>query len=254
MIIFKLFDYDENFNVVNGKLPLVIESHFGDQMDRAREILKGRDLAELHYGLDSLDWMLQKGSELQNEHSFKITNEKEYCVISRVKALKLFADDVDITDQTQFPNATWADYFALLTLAYVREVLHPGNSKGADLEKFIFTGSYPFDIDFPIECMEAICIAECYKKIDSIEPQNNELMRKRGQKGGQMKAEIFGEIQRKCVQFYIEKFKTRSNRDASRRIIKELTDKDLKIFTTDDPAHTIERWIAKYKNGEIKLS
>ncbi len=254
MFNYHLYLYDENFDFLNGKIPGIIETAFGDQMDRAREILKNRNLAEIHYGLDSLDWMLKKGSELLIKHSSRVANEKGHCVVSRVKALILLSEEIDISNQTQFPNATWADYFAILTLAYVGEVLHSGNTGVQNLDDFVFKGQYPYMLDWPIECMEAICTAECYKKIENLTPNKNEVMAKRGKRGGAIRAEKFNQLNIKIIKLYIEKHQNSpSNRAAATRIYEELKDDVNATLTTGDPEERIAKWIGNYKNGKFTI-
>jgi len=251
MIPYHLYLYDEDFDIFNGKLPPIIESGFGDQLERLREILKNRNLTEIYYGLDSLNWMLKKGGELEFEASIKEVEEKGQAFLSRVKALKYFSEQFDISEQSHFQNAKWSDYFALLALAYILESLHSGNSGVKDLDDFVFTGQYPFKLDWPVECMDAICTSERFLIIENSPSNTTQIMSERGKKGGKRKAAKFANVMKNCITLYSEKYYNRSNREAAKRILKELSIEDLEVFSTDEPENTVERWISRYKKGLI---
>ena len=253
MIPYHLYLYDEDFDIFKGKLPIVIESGFGDQLERVREILKQRNLSEISYGLDSLNWMLKKGGELEFRHSMKLLETKELSYVSRVKALKHFAEQIDISEQTDFPNAKWSDYFALLALAYVLESLHPGNSGVNNLDDHVFDGRYPYQLDSPIECMDAICTAENHSILEKTTPVNKDVMSERGKKGGQIRVAKFNELKIKLIQYYLENYTNRSNREAAKRIVKDLHEEITSVLSTDDPAITIAIWIGQYKKGKITI-
>ena len=123
-----------------------LDYYFGDQLERARELLKNRGLAEIHYALDSLDWILKKGGELEFTHSTAVADEKGHCVISRVKALKLYADITDISNQTSLQNATWSDYFAVLTMAYIAEILDRRNFSTNPPETYTSDDEYTYTL------------------------------------------------------------------------------------------------------------
>lgn len=258
MIPYHLYDYKEDFDFLKDEIPEgKIKWHFEDQLERARELLKNRNLAEIHHALDSLDWILREGGKLELTHSITVSNEKGHCFISRVKALKLFAEITDISDQTLLPNATWSDYFAVLTLAYIAEALHPNNFAPTTSKNYLSEGDYPFSLDHLIECVEAVCTAECFRKLEHIAPDEKEILRKNAQKGGRISASRLDDLKIKVISHYLKHYKTRSNREAAKRIYKDLqTDIDdpEKGLSGDDPAHTIEKWIGQYKNGLLNIT
>jgi hypothetical protein len=83
---FHLYALDEDFDLIDGPLPDSLEFKFGDQLDRARTVLKGRSLNQIRFGLESLDWMLRKGGDMLMKEALKSSTEKGV-FIDRVKAL-----------------------------------------------------------------------------------------------------------------------------------------------------------------------
>jgi hypothetical protein len=249
---YHLYVYKEDFDFINGELPDQLHFYFGDQLDRARDVLKNRSLVEIHYALDSLDWILRQGSNVHREVAFKKADIKGYAFTHRVKALKDYANVVDISGQSQLPNATWADYFAVLTLAYVAETLCEENYRHESFPSPTNEAEHPFHIDWAVESMEAVCYAEQLQALDALRkelalPDTTEVMQQRGQKGGLIRSQRFSELKDKVIKLYKEKYTARSNRDAAKRIEKDLSQEDLAVLTSAEPWETFTRWIAQYK-------
>lgn len=256
-IHYKLGKHDETFDLLEGELPENLLHYFGDQLDRAREILKYRSYDELAYGIESLDWMLRKGSELFLSGLDEAFKTKNIVYSNRVKAIQHFKDNIDLDNQDSFPDAKWSEYFALLTFAYITETIYLNNSEQqsgtSELDK-IFEESVKQNIqlkttEHAIESMDAIANAEGLLAVEDLIKQHNEILQKRGGKGGKMRGSKFNHLKDTCLNIYTDKYTSRSNSDAAKRIVKELTQEDLSVLTTDEPDKTIARWISSHKKA-----
>ena len=71
MYNFHLYARDENFDLLKGALSGTLYFLLGDQLERARAVLSGRNADEVAYAIDSLDWMLRQGKPplIQREQS-----------------------------------------------------------------------------------------------------------------------------------------------------------------------------------------
>jgi hypothetical protein len=247
---YHLYDYNSDFDFMNQDLPgnnlLFI---YGDQLNRIRIILKDRTPKQIYSALGTLDWMLVEGGrEFDNAVRIRLEKGEDNIFVNRVKALTVYSDSFDITGQDSFPDATWGDYFALLSLAYILESLHPGNG--------IYKDEPMFEIqrfDWPLECMEAICLAECSNQKDELLGQTT--VQKSGFKGGKKKASKHDEIRSKVIQFYEDNgFHRKTNRDAAKRIYKALKEEIDLVLNTDEPEKRLEKWIGQYKKGQLEVS
>lgn len=236
--------YDENFDFFKSRLP---ENHFlfafGDQLKRARLILDNRSKEEIEYIIESLDWMLRESSQLEFESSMHRLETEEGVFINRVKAFKLFSEKYDITNQTNLPNASWADYFATLSLITILEAIHP--------ENYEYSLS---SLDFPLEALEAVCIAEFHREMEESESLS---AKRKGQTGGKRKASKYGEIINKVLSVYRDTpgLSDLSNRKAGYLLSEMLKDEiQSSPLDTEEPEHRIEIWLGKYKNGKLKIT
>jgi hypothetical protein len=240
---FHLFARDEDFDLLTGTLPGTLHFLLGDQLERARAVLSGRDTDEVAYAIDCLDWMLRKGSQPLFEESIEALKQQDHHFISRVKALRAYRAHFDITNQSNLPNAIWADYFAALTLAYVTEALyadqHPNESHDPQTT---------LDWVSALEAMDAVCFAE-HLLADSkqqIPPPSDAT--ERGRQGGKVSASKYSDLKDKVYTLYESKYSTGpSDREAARRILQELTEDDLSVLTADDKQIRIQKWIGTYK-------
>jgi hypothetical protein len=241
-----IYDYDQDFDPLQGELDGQLTHVFGDQLTRARNLLKGRSLAEFYNALDALDWMLREGSGPHLRNTLAEADAFGISFTSRVKALKAYRELFDIQDQAQFPNAHWYEYFAVLSIAYVLEALREiAPSKG---EQANDSGIYQ-DIEWPMECMEAVCLAECEAELEQqLARQQKEQVKAIGSKGGRLRVAKFDALRIKVLKFYDEKgLNSRSNREAGKRIYQAMKADIDAVLTTDDPVHRIATWIGKYK-------
>ena len=240
----KISPYKENFDFFDSSLPENnLSFAFGDQLNRARVLLKGRSRSQIHYIFESLDWMLQEGDKALYETTITEVEAEGEAFINRVKALKSYAEKFDIADQESLPNATWTDYFAALSLVTILEALHPENFPE------------PFqDYGHPMEAMEAVCIAEFYKDLAI---NSNLQLKKRGRAGGLKRSRKFNTLINKVLTQYENdpEIKSLSNRKASYAIFAGPLQKEIEnTLNTDEPEKRIEIWIGKYKNGHLKIT
>ena len=246
---YHLYVYKEDFDFLNEDLPGNLEWYFGDQLERAREILKHRNLAEIHHALDSLDWILREGGRLEMEHSIAVANEKGHCYVSRVKALKLYAEITDISNQTSLPNATWSVYFAVFTLAYIAEVLDQRNFSANSVGTYSSDDEYSFSLDYIAESVEAICTAECFRQIEQFKPDPNAVMRERGRKGGKIRVKDYDDLKPIVIKHYLE----HHQKWPSTHVYNDLKEQIDKVLTGSDKPKTIEKWIGKYHKGTLNI-
>lgn len=271
MLHYHLYAYDSDFDLLEGHIPTDIRFDFGDQIRRARQILSGRTRAELDYALSSLDWMLDKGSERllpEALASIRKSGHSDSETLSRTKALKMLVDDIDISDQSHFPNATWADYFAALALAFVGEFLCDNNFRPAlngsssvvpTLNAHVERPHGLFRTDHALEAMEAVCYAEQLRHEAALRAEwardaapDSQIMAERGRLGGKMRASKFDELKTQVLSLYESQHSSRSNRNAAMLVAQELGDEIREVLTADDPVKTLEKWIGAYKKSLVK--
>ncbi|MEW8403722.1 MAG: hypothetical protein AB2689_28900 [Candidatus Thiodiazotropha taylori] len=202
--------------------------------------------------MDSLDWMLREGSWPHLQQSFKEADEVGHSFTSRIKALKAYQEQFDIAGQQTFPNAAWVEYFAVLSIAYVLEALNPAIfmdplARGKE--------AYRFDnMEWPVESMETVCIAECYLKLDELEQAHIKKAKQTGSQGGLKRTEKYDSLKTMLLQTYEEKgYQNRSNHGAAKLLYDQFEEEILKILHTEGPVNRVTKWIGQYKRGEIKL-
>jgi hypothetical protein len=258
MFNFHLFDRDEDFDLLGGTLPGTLHFLFGDQLDRARVVLAGRSAQEIAYAIESLDWMLREGSQHLFAESMRVLKNKNHHVVNRVKALRAFMPHFDIANQSNLPNATWADYFAALTLAYITEALyaiHESTPPGGPLPEHESTPRHDpqtaLDWASALEAMDAVCFAEHLLADSQRQTPPPASAAALGRKGGKMRTAKFSNLKDKVLGLYERKYHTcPSNREAARRILLELTEKDLSVLSTDNPQERFQKWIGTYKKAQ----
>lgn len=233
-----IYKYDESFDFFEGELPQHLNMYFifGDQLIRARKLLTHRSREEINFIIESLDWMLRQSGRLETEQSFIRRETEDIIFINRVKALKLYSESFEITQQELLPDATWTDYFAVLSLVTILEALNPNNL----IEKTFL------DHELPMEALEAVCLAEFYKEL--AETTTNEF-KKRGQAGGQKRASKFGDLMKKVLTKYDEtpRYQNTSNRQAARYLMDDFHEEIAETLSGSEPRETLERWIGKHK-------
>ncbi len=264
MYDFQLYDIDPDFDYLSETLPDSCICTFGDQLNRAREILKGRSAEELAYAFETLDWMLRKGGEHHFYRALQEVEARGMSFTNRTKALKCLQENFDITDQTQFPKARWADYFAAFALAVIGEqllsdkrpptdpALFPSEEEARAYDKQI---QRSLEMERALESMEAVCIADVLQSESSGQSAPGEsitqIMRTRGQKGGKLRVKPYGELRTKVIKLWErEEYSRRSNRDAASRIYEAMRNEIDEVLSTDDPIKRLEKWIGDYRRQQ----
>ncbi|PCI22602.1 MAG: hypothetical protein COB62_01155 [Piscirickettsiaceae bacterium] len=241
-----LYSYNEDFDFFDDSLPDNYSLAFGDQLSRARKLLKKRSRGQINYIIESLDWMLKEGDKILFEHINKKTDIEGEAFHDRVKSLKSYSEAFDITNQENLPNATWTDYFATLSLVTILEALHPDNFPDQSI-----------DHSYPMEAMEAVCIAEFYNETAELNKNDS---RKSGKAGGNTRAHPFEALKVIVLTFYRDTPRYQnpnlSNKQAAKLLLKEesLKNQITKILTSEPEQiqETIAKWIGNYKYGKYK--
>lgn len=261
MFTFHLYARDEGFDYRHGELPAPLLCRFGDQLDRARAVLAHRSDAQLDYLRDSLAWILKEG----NQHLFKETTaaleHRSSVPVSRVKALDAYLRSTDLRGQTEIPDATPADYFAALTLAYVGEALYSLQEKPrrpterdrlyAQLEQELAYHHEQALIDMAIEAMDAVGMAERDAAERRATDQAVEATSARhGQLGGKLRAARYSELRQMLKTAYLKQHTHRSTRNAAKRLCEEFAQQVDSTLNTEDPQKQLEKWIAQYRHEE----
>ena len=245
-LFYKIYVYKEDFDFFDDSLPSDFSLVFGDQLNRARELLKNRTRDQINYIIESLDWMLVEGNKTLYDHINKIVDIKGEAFHDRVKVLRVYSEAFDIADQENLPNATWTDYFATLSLVTILEALHPNNFPDQSIEP-----------SYPMEAMEAVSIAEFHKKTASLHKNDS---RKSGKAGGNARAHPFEVLKILVLSFYRDTPRYQnpnlSNKQAAKLLLNEdsLRNQITKTLTSEPEQirDTMAKWIGKYKQGEYK--
>ncbi len=179
MLHYHLCLYDREFDYLQESLPGVLLDYFGDQLARARAVLKERNRGEIDYAIESLDWMLEKGGDVLLDQAVKVADATGQTSVNRVRAMKqlVIVDLFDISEQSALPGATWAEYFAALSIAYLLEVLaYQRFGATADPRASDAIGDTHMEASWQrflthnaLESMEAVCYAECLRREAAVE-------------------------------------------------------------------------------------
>jgi hypothetical protein len=259
MFTFRLYARDESFNPLCGKLPEHLHLLLGDQLERARQVLQHRSAAEISHTIESLEWLLRKSNQVFFDEIMQAVKKKGHAFSNRVKALRALMPHIDISRQKHLPKASWDDYFAALTFAYIQEVLHLEQTHAANQTAYAEADpikqqmidqmhrNHPSILcDYAIESMDAVCFAEHL----AAQRLRKEVFRKAGAKGGRLKARPFDALKARCLKLHEENFSRRSNRAAAKKIYGALTETEKNIFNTPEPEGTIEKWIGQHKKSK----
>lgn len=111
----------DDFDPKTGELPPVLSGTFAYIVHMARGVLNTRDSNTIRSALPALDWMLKRtSSALRKERIDDVCKHEEIVYFeSPAATLQQTMKRYDIHGQDVFPNATWADYFAILALVIV---------------------------------------------------------------------------------------------------------------------------------------
>jgi hypothetical protein len=260
-----LFRIADDFDYFESPLTGLFEFQFGDQLARARSLLANRSPAEIEYGLDSLNWLLRQGGErfmaeiLAGEHGDPV-------FMNRPKALKRLVPVFDLADQAGFPRAQWHEYFALLGLACVGEVLYEAGCSWEDIhgplaaEMDLEAARERVDgqrMEAAMEALEAVCYAEHLQEVKQLRQQLSEAERDRlerqrewGRAGQRVKMRQFDELRQRLLSHYDANLTNRTNRAAAKRLCDQFQSEIEAVLTTDDPVQQVAKWIGQHRRKQ----
>ena len=133
----------QSFHPLQGILPDTFPEYGGDIVFRARALLHKRSDEEIFAGIEIIDWLIEQSpvkdearAELEKiillgeieeasrgTHQIIKENEPDSLVrrdlYSSAYALKALQPNFDISGDENFPNASWAEMFAVLALSLV---------------------------------------------------------------------------------------------------------------------------------------
>jgi hypothetical protein len=244
-------DVFEHYTPLTEELPLDFPHSFFFNLVavRARAILKSRADQDVRNALDSLIYMLEEGAKLEFEESVKTVGDDAY-VSTRANALRLYMDDFDISNQKLFVNATWPEYFAVLSLANIGmaaelqgkidKVTDEDNLD--DIDNYLISTGGQGLIDYLLEAFEAATAGQFLYDAE------NKARRVRS-RAGKIRANQYEPLKMFVIDRWRERYQDNSNRNAARRIWGEAPG-DLKgLIRTDDPIKRLEIWIGQEKRG-----
>lgn len=227
-------------------------------VDRAMRYLKNRSLEELQYGLETLHTLtLQYRSVgfsrvIEDERN----QGKRELHVTEADYLRAAMEDFDISGQEKFPNATWPEYFALLALSHVGEAI--STIKDMQPERDVFPVDSAFGsliLQMGIQGMDAIGEADALEREGRVRNETSgavkQAVSERAAKAAKKRMAPYQELKDKCLNLYKDKYQSRSNREAARRIYEnDLSAKEKDILKSDDPPHQIEIWIGAYRRSD----
>lgn len=239
----------EHFNPLTGAIPSGLTALFQESVDRARIILKRRSIKEIVYGLESLDWMLQKGSELFRPTVIRGVDpdKRERYYSSDAKGLCLYLDYFEIKGQPSFPDATWPEYFAILALSFAGEAINVSRSPITDSHLPMGQGQIQkagWISDLAIDAVDAVDLAESFQA--ELTRFGDNAMAAATNKVRVERVAQYDELKRKVISTYEEINKDGCNRDNSKKIWQELTKEARSILATPDPQRRFQLWIDQY--------
>ena len=161
------FDY---FDPKTGAPPAIGGTNLVYATEHARKVLEKRSSDDIKYAMQILNWMLhQERRDLIIETMKRKKEDTSY--LSPTFILRYQMELFNIAGQKDFPEAAWAEYFAILSLALVGNVFRPplalrSNKKLTELE--IRDRYREYATQLSKDAMEAICYAEMLleKKVD----------------------------------------------------------------------------------------
>jgi len=256
MLNHQLYSYQVDFDFIAGTLPEML-LNFWDPLERAQTVLKDRNNHQVSQALESLDWMLRTGDKLLLTQSLA-SNRPQGTIISRVKALLCLVEHIDIDDLDDFPEGTWADYFATLVMAFVAETLYTHNNPTKDLPPDLAEVAPNYrDIqasvqtEAALDAMDAIGHAERFAALDEVRRHKQREVTEHSRKAAKIRVKPFTELRQRVIEIYLDKYTHLSNREAANRIWeRNLSETEQKVLNADEPKKRLEIWIGKHKQNQ----
>ena len=144
-------EYSFNFNKFNpqsDKVPELFYEQCFYIISKAKSYINKRKPNELNYAISTINYLFDKKTK-----EFENLTEAAYITTPTIllnHSIQLF----DINNQSDFPNATWPEYFAITALALISEINNLSNESNRDNSIYDYAGKCIVD------AMELICWAD----------------------------------------------------------------------------------------------
>jgi hypothetical protein len=235
-------------------LNFLIEEEGDDAAHIARDILSKRTNEEIVVMSQSIDWMLQIGENLLTTLSMKIlaaSPNRKSISLSQGRALYILCDYFDLST-IAVKKLKWCEIFATLALMQVAEIVGSRYRVYGedDMSQAMKKYSERFILDMAEETIDTIARAECLYDIQT-------KVKNTSRHGGKAKASNTEPLKQEIIQQYSQRYTDKTNRAAGKSILKNLEKEGNKLLLlsfADDKAHQFSKWIAQFRNREIKIT
>ena len=153
-------------------------------------------------------------------------------------------NEFDITEQAAFPHARWSEYFALLALSIVGEVVSSLIANGMppnEVRRHLQTTRT--DLETAFEAMDALVEATAQARTENAK----DLGRVHRKRGGKKRMEPYQRLRDKVLALHDQEYGSRSAADAARRIYKTLDEQEKKVLHGIDPEGRLTIWIRGHR-------
>jgi hypothetical protein len=252
----KVYSRDFSSFIVSNMSPLSFEPHIDVcvQTHAAREILISRKSEEIVKVSQAINYMTNVGNVLLQKSTrelFAENDNRRDALRGKGKVLYFLRDHFDLSS-LKIKNLQWYEVFAVLALAKAAHYTHLStkcflnmdDGKALDESRKMIL---QFDL---IDVADGISRAECLHDI-----QNK--VKSTSRDGGKAKASNTEPLKQEVIQQYSQNYTDKTNRAAGKGILKNLEKEDNKLLLlsfADDKAHQFAKWIAQFRNGEIKIT
>lgn len=250
--------------------PDLLPYPFGDELrgigHRALAVLKNRPVNEINAAHDGIWVMLDEGEDGITDAIEETLEENDSagCELirhSQPQMLKLYMGRFDIKGQADFPNARWAEYFAVLGLAKLKNALdrlknsYTENPDTSDTGGFARLGRVFVALQ---DALEAIVTAEDFAAQETLSKNLLEKAAADSQKKISLNARRASlhkhqpliELKRQCIE-YFRKSNPRSMAEAARKFWKTVDENQKVNLRLRNPLRTLTHTLYQYKEGSI---
>lgn len=229
------YDWFEDFDPFKDDLPEGAPPELDNIISRSIKLLSKRDKEEISAAINamhnlSMNLMFRYGEKLSRELPKSRNITHPYLVSEALINCKNKVELTKITGMKNMP--TWSELYAAYAIKLACECLEYWKQRST---------SNSFEVLFPesiINAMVLVSIAEVLKPFHTA-----------GKKGGMAKVKFsqFDSLKVQCHALWLEKYHSRSARDAAKRIMNDLSKDERNKFRTPTPEVTIQKWIGSWK-------
>lgn len=241
MVWAKAFERFDPFDPTQLHLP-----GYGLVVERVLPLLKNRSRAELEYGLRTLvtiegdyrEQLLYQTIEQMGGDGTTIRHSTQADIVRYAQ------ERFDISKQDAFQNARWSEYFALLALGIVGELVSQlivGGIPADEVRKHLQTTRTNLETAF--EAMDALVEATAQARTERAQDAG----RIHRERGGRKRMEPYHRLREKVLALHDQEHSGRSAADAARRIYKNLEKQERAVFHTDGPVDRLTIWIRDHR-------